>query len=62
MCMLLMAIAVYTMVFDFFIHHLAFAVFGAVTISFVFLGLALHIAREDEVSSPSRPSRSTFIS
>ncbi|KAH8321904.1 hypothetical protein KR067_008843, partial [Drosophila pandora] len=48
MCMLLMAIAVYTMVFDFFIHNLAFAVFAAVTISFVFLGLALHIARADE--------------
>ncbi|XP_017105912.2 uncharacterized protein [Drosophila bipectinata] len=57
MCMLLMAIAVYTMVFDFIIHNLAIAVFAAVTVSFIFLGLALHIARTE---TRSRPDRSTM--
>ncbi|KAH8233252.1 hypothetical protein KR026_005918, partial [Drosophila bipectinata] len=54
MCMLLMAIAVYTMVFDFIIHNLAIAVFAAVTVSFIFLGLALHIARTETRSRPDR--------
>ncbi|KAH8402437.1 hypothetical protein KR009_011927 [Drosophila setifemur] len=45
MCLLLMAIAVYTMVLDEIIGHLALSVFMAVAISFIFLGIALYMIK-----------------
>ncbi|KAH8280491.1 hypothetical protein KR018_008593 [Drosophila ironensis] len=48
MCMLLIAIPVYTMIFDAIIERLAFALFAGVVISFVFLGIAMHIAKSPE--------------
>ncbi|KAI8039664.1 uncharacterized protein LOC128254061 isoform X2 [Drosophila gunungcola] len=45
MCLLLMAIAVYTMILQWLFHNLPAAVFASVAISFIFLGVALHLTK-----------------
>ncbi|XP_016957999.1 uncharacterized protein LOC108029996 [Drosophila biarmipes] len=48
MCMLLMAIAVYTMILQVLFKNLPAAVFTSVAISFLFLGIALHTTKTME--------------
>ncbi|XP_070069136.1 uncharacterized protein [Drosophila takahashii] len=48
MCMLLMAIAVYTMILQWLFKNLPAAVFTSVAISFVFLGISLHTTKTIE--------------
>ncbi|XP_037716607.1 uncharacterized protein LOC119551358 [Drosophila subpulchrella] len=48
MCMLLMAIAVYTMILQSLFKNLPAAVFTSVAISFIFLGIALHTTKTME--------------
>ncbi|XP_043642821.1 uncharacterized protein LOC122612959 [Drosophila teissieri] len=45
MCMLLMAIAVYTMILQWLLKNLAAAVFSSVAISFIFLGVTLNMTK-----------------
>ncbi|KAH8345564.1 hypothetical protein KR084_009402 [Drosophila pseudotakahashii] len=48
MCLLLMAIAVYTMILQWLFKNLPAAVFTSVAISFVFLGISLHTTKTIE--------------
>nr|NP_001246270.1 uncharacterized protein Dmel_CG43190 [Drosophila melanogaster]AFH08024.1 uncharacterized protein Dmel_CG43190 [Drosophila melanogaster] len=48
MCMLLMAIAVYTMILQWLLKNLPAAVFSSVAISFIFLGVALNMTKSLE--------------
>ncbi|XP_016930539.3 uncharacterized protein [Drosophila suzukii] len=48
MCMLLMAIAVYTMILQSLFKNLPAAVFTSVAISFIFLGISLHTTKTME--------------